>query len=44
MENQFTPHDPCDDNHERHLEARVQAMLEAVDNNPPERIRPCDIK
>jgi hypothetical protein len=26
------------------VEARVQALLEAVDNNPTERIRPCDIQ
>jgi hypothetical protein len=27
----------CDDNHERRVEARVQALLEAVDSNPPAR-------
>jgi hypothetical protein len=26
------------------MEARVQALLEAADNNPPERIRPCDLQ
>jgi hypothetical protein len=26
------------------VEARVQALLEAVDNNPLERIRSCDIQ
>jgi hypothetical protein len=36
LENQFAPHDLCDDNHEWQVEARVQALLEAVDNNPPE--------
>jgi hypothetical protein len=41
---QFTPHDLCDDNHEQRVEARVQTLLQAVDNNPPERIRPCDLK
>jgi hypothetical protein len=35
LEIQFTPHDLCDDNHERRVEARVQALLETVDNNPP---------
>jgi hypothetical protein len=35
LENQFTHHDLCDENHERQWEARVQALLEAVDNNPP---------
>jgi hypothetical protein len=33
--NQFTPHDLCDENHERQVEARVQALLEAVDSDPP---------
>jgi hypothetical protein len=41
LENQFTPHDLCDVNHKRRVEARFQALLEAVDNNPFERIRPC---
>jgi hypothetical protein len=34
LENPFTPHDLCDENHERRVEAGVQAMLETVDNNP----------
>jgi hypothetical protein len=37
-ESQFTPHDLCDENHERLLEARVQALLEA------RRIRPYDLQ
>jgi hypothetical protein len=44
LEIQFTPHDLCDDNHERRVEARVQALLETVDNDPPQRIRPCDLQ
>jgi hypothetical protein len=44
LENQFKPHNPCDENHERHMEARVQVMLEAVDNNLPERLRPFNIQ
>jgi hypothetical protein len=44
LETQFTPHHLCDENHERRVEARVQALLETVDNNPPQRIRPCDLK
>jgi hypothetical protein len=46
LENQFTPHDLCDDNHKGRVEARVQALLEAVDKNPPppERIQPCDLQ
>jgi hypothetical protein len=43
LENRFTHHDLCDKNHEQRVEARVQALLEAVDNNPCERIRPCDL-
>jgi hypothetical protein len=34
LENQFTPHDMCDENHEQRVEAKVQALLEAADNNP----------
>jgi hypothetical protein len=30
LENQFTPHDLFDENHERRVEARVQALLEAA--------------
>jgi hypothetical protein len=26
------------------VEARVQALLESVDNSPPERVRPCDLQ
>jgi hypothetical protein len=33
LENTFTPHDLCEDYHERRVEARVQTLLEAVDNN-----------
>jgi hypothetical protein len=44
LENQFTHHDLCDENHERLVETTVQALLEAVDNKPPERIRPCDLQ
>jgi hypothetical protein len=44
LEIQFTPHDLCDENHERRVEARVQALLDTVDNNPPQKIRPCDLQ
>jgi hypothetical protein len=44
FENQLTHHDLCDGNHERWVEARVQALLETVDNKPPERTRPCDLQ
>jgi hypothetical protein len=39
----LTPHDMCDENHELRVEARVQALLEAEDNDPPEKIRRCDL-
>ncbi|PNF42024.1 hypothetical protein B7P43_G12302 [Cryptotermes secundus] len=44
LEMQYTPHDLCDENHEQRVEARVQALLEIVDDNPPQRIRPCDVQ
>jgi hypothetical protein len=44
LKNQFTHHDLCDENHERRVEVSVQTLLEAVDNKPPERIRPCDLQ
>jgi hypothetical protein len=44
LEKQFAPHALCDYNHERRVEARIQALLETVDNSPPERIRSCDLK
>jgi hypothetical protein len=44
LENQFMHHELCHENHERLVEARVQALLKAVGSNPPERIRPCDLQ
>jgi hypothetical protein len=44
LEIRFTPHDLCDENHERRVETRVQALLETADKKPPQRIRPCDIQ
>jgi hypothetical protein len=38
LENLFTHHDLCEENHEWRVEARVQALLEAVDDNPPEKV------
>jgi hypothetical protein len=37
LEVHFTPHDLCDENHERRVEARVDALLEAADDSPPNR-------
>jgi hypothetical protein len=43
LENQFTPHELCNQNHERRWRLdRVQALLKATDN-PSERIRPYKI-
>jgi hypothetical protein len=39
LENQFTLHDLCDENHEQRVEVRVQAVLEAAENDPPPRPR-----
>jgi hypothetical protein len=33
LQNLFAPHDLCDENHLRRVEARIQALLESVDNN-----------
>jgi hypothetical protein len=44
LEIQFTPHDLCDENHERRVEAKVQALLETVDKNSRRRIRPCEVQ
>jgi hypothetical protein len=35
LENLFTPHNLCDENRERRMEARVRALLKSVDNSPP---------
>jgi hypothetical protein len=35
LENEITPHELCDESHERRVEAGVQALLEAVDSKPP---------
>jgi hypothetical protein len=43
LENIFIPHDLSDEKYERRVEDRVQALLEAEDNDPSEKIRPCDL-
>jgi hypothetical protein len=43
LENQFTPHDLCDENHKWRVEASVQALLEAADYTPLEKVKHCDI-
>jgi hypothetical protein len=44
LENQFAPHDLCEENHKRLVEARVQALLEAEGDNPLGKVRPRDIQ
>jgi hypothetical protein len=44
LENQFTHHDLRDEIQRRRVEDKVQTLLEVVDNNPLERIRPCDLQ
>jgi hypothetical protein len=44
LENQFTLHDLCDENHKWQVEATFRTLLEAIENNSPERIRPCDLQ
>jgi hypothetical protein len=43
LENQFTSHDLCDENHEQQVETRVQALLASVDHTLLSKVRPCDI-
>jgi hypothetical protein len=43
LEDQITPHELCDLDHERRVEARVQAVLKTVDEAPSEKFRPCDV-
>jgi hypothetical protein len=44
LENVFTPHDLCEENHDRRVEARVQPLLESVDDSPLERVRSCNVQ
>jgi hypothetical protein len=34
LENQFTPHDVCDENHERRMGTRIKALPVSVDDTP----------
>jgi hypothetical protein len=43
LENHFTSHDKCYQNHERRVEKTVQALLAPVDDTPLEKLRPCDV-
>jgi hypothetical protein len=43
LENQFTSHDLCVENHARQVETTVQALLASVSGTPLGKARPCDI-
>jgi hypothetical protein len=43
LENQFTSHDLCDENRERRVETRVQALIASVEGTPMGKVRPCDV-
>jgi hypothetical protein len=43
LENQFTSHDPCDENHVQQVETRVRVLLASVSGTPLAKVRPCDI-
>jgi hypothetical protein len=45
LENQFTFHDQCDENHERQVETtdRDQALLVSADDTPLGKVQPCVI-
>jgi hypothetical protein len=43
LENQFTSHILCDENHERQVETTVKALLAFVSGTPLGKIRPCDV-
>jgi hypothetical protein len=43
LENQFTSHDLCDENHEWWVEIRVEALLASVEVTPLGKVRPCEV-
>jgi hypothetical protein len=43
LANQFTSHDLCDENHERRVKTRVQALLASVDDTSLGKVRHCDM-
>lgn len=44
LENQYTHHGLCDENHGGRVKARDQDLIKAVDNSPHKKIRPCDLQ
>jgi hypothetical protein len=43
LENQFTSHDLCDENHERQVETTVQVLLASEDDTLLKKVWPCDV-
>jgi hypothetical protein len=43
LENQFSPYDMCEENHEWLVVAHIWALFEVMDNTPLEKVRPCDV-
>jgi hypothetical protein len=43
LENRFTSHDLCDENHERQVETNVEDLLASVGGTPLGKVRPCDM-
>jgi hypothetical protein len=41
LENQFTSHDLCDENHEQEVETTVQALFTSVDGTLFGKVRSC---
>jgi hypothetical protein len=39
LENQFTSHDLCDENHQQRVQARVQDLLASVDDTTLQKVR-----
>jgi hypothetical protein len=44
MKNQFKPLDLCEETYERRVKVRVRAVSEAVNNNLPDKERPCHVQ
>jgi hypothetical protein len=44
LENQFTLHDLCDENHKRWVEAWFEALFEAADDTTSEKVTSYDIR
>jgi hypothetical protein len=43
LEHHFAPHKLCDENHEKRVQAGIQALHGSVDGNAPNKIRPSDV-